>query len=273
MNFLLKIVIGIIGGLLAILGLGWLGLQVRPRPFEPVADESADLGTIPLPTDLPAPVYRHFQIVFGDEVPVVKTAVIQGRPRVRINGIWLPVRYTSYFNAGYDYQRDMEVTIYGVSIGGGYERYAEGTASAEIFGQVEPGGKKLDQAANLAVWAEGFWTPSIFITDERIRWEPVSDTQARVYFPFDDGEDSLLLTFDPETGLMTGFQAMRYRGSDSSEKIGWRGIPEKWERFDGVLIPSESSIVWADEGTSWATWTVENVQLNVDVSAKLTPRP
>ena len=167
----------------------------------------------------------------------------------------------------------MEVTIYGASIGGGYEKYAQGTASAEIFGQVEPGGKKLDQAANLAVWAEGFWTPSIFITDERVRWESVSDTQARVYFPFDDGEDSLLLTFDPETGLMTEFQAMRYRGSASEDKIGWRGIPEKWERYDGVLIPSESSIIWADEGTSWATWTVENVQLNVDVSARLPSRP
>ena len=80
MNLFLKIIVGIIVGLLAVLGLGWLGLQIRPRPFDPVAEDSADLGTVPLPTDLPAPVYRHFQIVFGDEVPVVKTAVIPRSP-------------------------------------------------------------------------------------------------------------------------------------------------------------------------------------------------
>ncbi len=263
-----KILIGLIVGLVTLVGLGWLGLQFKPRALKPVASDSRDLGTVSLPTDLPAPVQRFFEIVFEDEVPVVKTAVIQGRPRVRVNRLWMPVRYTSYFNSGYDYHRDMEVTWFGMPIGGGYEAFVQGTASAEMFGQVDPGSESLNQGANLAVWAEGFWTPSIFITDPRVRWEAISGTQARVYIPFEDGEDSLLLTFDPETGLLTEFQAMRYKGN-AAGKTSWRGIPEKWERFDGILIPSQSSIIWADEGTSWATWTVENVQLNVNVSNKL----
>lgn len=268
MSMFMKIVVGLIGSLFALLGLGWLGLQIKPRAFAPIESESRDLGTVPLPTDLPAPVQRFFEIVFEGEVPVVKTAVVQGRPRIRKIGLWMPVRYTSYFNAGYDYHRDMEVTWFSIPIGGGYETFANGVASAEIFGQVDSGSESINQAANLAVWAEGLWSPSVYITDSRVRWEAISDTQARVYVPFGADEDSLLLTFDPETGLLKEYEAMRYKGNDT-EKIGWRGIPEKWERFDGILIPSQSSVIWADEGTSWATWTVENVQLNVNVSDKL----
>jgi len=271
MIMFVKIVIGMIGGLFTLLGLGWLGLQIKPHAFAPIESASRDLGTVSLPTDLPAPVYRHFQNVFGDKVPVVETAVIQGRPRVRANGLWMPVRYTSYFNAGYDYHRDMEVTWFRIPIGGGYEAFTQGSASAEMFGQVDSGSEMLNQAANLAVWAEGFWTPSIFVTDPRVRWEAISDTQARVYVPFEDGEDSLLLNFDPETGMLIEFVGRRYKGN-STEKSEWRGVPEKWERFNGVLIPSESSIIWTEDGKPWAYWTVENVQLNVNVSHKLHPR-
>lgn len=268
MTMLVKIVVSVIGGLFALLGLGWLGLQVKPRAFAPINSPSRDLGTVPLPTDLPAPVYRHFQIVFQGDVPVVETAVIQGRPRVFMNGLRMSGRYTSYFNAGYDYHRDIQINWFGIPLGGGYETFAQGTASAEMFGQIDSGSETLNQAANLAVWAEGFWTPSIFITDPRVRWEAISDTQARVYVPFEDGEDSLLLNFDPETGMLIEFVGMRYKGI-STEKTEWRGVPEKWERFNGVLIPSESNIIWTEDGKPWAYWTVENVQLNVDVSHKL----
>ncbi len=65
--------------LAAVAGFGWAGLRVQPVPFPAIPQPSAPPETMPLPAGLPAPVERFYRVTYGEQVPLIKTAVISGR--------------------------------------------------------------------------------------------------------------------------------------------------------------------------------------------------
>src|SRR5512144_1855051 len=79
---------------LAILGVGWVGLQIQPGPFPAYPQQTPQLRTVPLPAGLPAPVDRFFRQLYGDSVPVIETAVLSGRATLRPFG---PIAFPSRF--------------------------------------------------------------------------------------------------------------------------------------------------------------------------------
>jgi len=42
-----------------------------------------------------------------------------------------------------------------------------------------------NQGANLALWAEGGWFPSIWLTDTRVTWEGLDDNTALLRVPYE----------------------------------------------------------------------------------------
>ena len=56
MNPVIKVVITLIGLFAILVGIGWLGLQVKPKPFPAYPEQTPALNTFALPADLPAPV-------------------------------------------------------------------------------------------------------------------------------------------------------------------------------------------------------------------------
>ena len=93
MSTMTKIVVGAAGTLALLVGLGWLGLQIRPNPFEPHPEGTGELDTAELPSDLPEPVYRHFQATLGEQVPRIETAIVWGRGDFSFKGLWTHVRF------------------------------------------------------------------------------------------------------------------------------------------------------------------------------------
>ena len=246
----------------------FVGLRVQPRPFAPYPETTPELEMAPLPDDLPAPVARYYRAITpgsGDQIPVIDSAVISTRGRIRVAGITFPTRFRFTHEAGQGYRHYAEATLFGWPIMKINERYLDGQARMELPVGVIENEPKVDMAANLGLWGESIWLPPIFLSDPRVRWEAIDDTTARLIVPFEEGEDSFTVFFDPETGLIDHLQAMRYKGAADAEKVLWINEVLGWAEFHGLLVPSPAAVTWADEGTPWLVLTLDDVAYNVDV--------
>jgi hypothetical protein len=264
----MKLLIILLSILTALSLIGWLGLQIKPRSFLPYPEKTPELKTIPLPAGLPAPVERFYKTVYGDEIPVIETAVIKGRAFISPFGVKLPARFIFVHNAGRDYRHYIEATWFGMPVMKVNEGYVDQKSFFEgPVGDPIANDASTNQAANLAVWAEAVWFPSIWITDPRVRWGPVDENTALLYVPFEDQEGNFVMRFNPETGLLDSMEAMRYRDSGpQAKKILWvtRNVPSK--KIEGTQLDTVGTATWLDQGIPWATFTLEEVNYNVDVS-------
>ena len=258
-----------VGVLAALVLVAWLGFQVQPAPFPDYPEASAStLATVPLPPGLPAPVDRFYRKIYGDSVPVITTAVLTGRARIRPGGpIDMPARYRFTHVAGRDYRHYIEACWFGIPILAVDERYIDGKSLAEIPLVGSDSGPKVEWSANQGMWAETWSFPSVFVTDSRVRWLPLDDETALLDVPFKTGRQQFVVRFDPVTGLPTWSETMRYHASTSAEKTLWMTNAVAWEELNGVLTNTVGSATWMDDGRPWATFILEDARFNVDVSA------
>ena len=252
----------------------WAGLKIKPRSFAPFPQASSALQTIPLPEGLPAPVERFYRKVYGDRVPVIDTVVIKGQAVVRpFLNISLPARFIFVHNAGKDYRHYIEATFYGLPVMKVNERYVDGKSLFEMpFGTLEDD-PATTQGAVLGLWAEAAWFPAIWVTDARVRWQPIDDHSAVLFVPFGDQEENFVVRFDPETDLMTLLETMRFRDSGpEAKKILWLTQSLEGKNIEGSLLSAVGSATWLDQGKPWAVFTLEEVKYNVDVSQYIRQR-
>jgi hypothetical protein len=171
--------------------------------------------------------------------------------------------------AGQAYRHDIECTWFGRRLLRVREQYVHGQARLELpFGVIE-NEPKVDMAANLNLWGEAVWFPSVFFTDPRIRWEPSDEHSARLVVPFGEVTDSFTVQFDPTTGLLVWMEALRYRSAKDDARIPWRFVPRGWTDVHGLRIPSAGTLQWMDEATPWFTFSLDQAVYNVDVSQDL----
>jgi hypothetical protein len=260
-----------LGGMAALAGIGWLGLRIEPQPFPDAGLEAGPVETLPLPVGLPAPVERFYQVLYGDEVPVIATAVVSGRGWMRVNGITFAARFRFSHVAGHGYRHYIEVTGFGRRLLAVNEWFLDGSARLELpFGVMQ--GPKVDQGANLALWAEAGWFPAIWLTDHRVRWEPVGADSARLLVPFGDGSEELTVTFDRATGLLQRMESMRFKGEEAATRTGWSNEALDWAELDGLTVPMTTTVTWEDESTPWARLRTEALLLNADLDRYVTAR-
>jgi hypothetical protein len=254
---------GLVGGLIAVI---WIGLQVKPASLPAYPEQSPDLNErFDLPDGLPAPVARYYTAIAHGRLPVVTAAVMSGRGKLRLNGITFPARMRFTHDAGHGYRHYIELTLFGFPIFKVNEHFLNGRARMELPVGVIENEPKVDSAANLALWAEAMLFPTIFLTDDRVRWEAVDDTTAVLVVPGIGEEERITVTFDPGTGLLRTMEAPRYKGT-ADVKVAWRGEAAQWQPVHGVLTPMEMAVTWLDEGTPWLVATIDELILNVDVT-------
>ena len=259
--------------LLAALGvLGWVGLQIQPAAFSALPAQAELPATIALPAGFPAPVERFYRQIYGANVPLIHSAVISGRAKLRLGGITFPGRFRFTHSAGQGYRHYIEATLFGLPLFKVNEIYLGGKGRLELpFGTIE-GEPKVDQAANLGMWTESIWLPAILISDPRARWEAVDAQTALLIVPFGRQEERVLVRFDAETGLPCLLEAMRYRSAADKSKILWINEVRDWKVIDGNVLPAVGTVTWFDNGRPWAVFTVEDIVYNTDVHSYIRAR-
>jgi hypothetical protein len=247
-----------------VLLIGWIGLRVKPSPFPNYLAPNATLETVPLPANLPAPVTRFYRELYGERVPLVTSAVISGRARMKLFGLDFPARFRFVHEAGKAYRHYFEVTVFGLAIFKVNEHFVDGHAKLELPVGVQSGAL-IDQAANLALWAEAASFPALFVTDPRVRWSAIDGSSAVLSVPFGDELERFVVRFDPRTGLLESLEAMRYRDVGDISKHLWIARNRDWRTLDGVRLATTGTATWLDQGGPWATFTTEQIVLNADV--------
>jgi hypothetical protein len=258
------------GILLAVVLLLWLGLQPQPGPFPPITQQPTELKTVPIPDNLPSPVERFYQELYGDELPVVESAIVSGRASIRIAGITFPGRVRFIHDAGEGYRHYIETTVYTLPLMRVNEYYLDGKTRLELPFGVTEDEAKVDQAANLGLWAESLaWLPSILVTDTRVHWEPIDDRTAVLVVPYHDSPQRIIVRFDPATGLPHMMEAMRYKGAESTEKTLWLNEAVSWGDINGNPALRIGSLTWYDEGSPWLQFSIDELVYNTDVREKI----
>lgn len=252
--------------------LGWIGIQIRPKPFPSIPEENLPLTTMPLPDELPTPVDRFYTIIYGDEIPIIETVVIIGRGVLKpFMNIPIPARFVFVHNAGTDYRHYFEATLFGVPVLKVNEGYIDRASFFESPMASITNDPYSNQAANLTLWAEAIWFPAIWLTDPRVHWEAVDENTALLYVPFENDEENFLVRFNPETGLIDTMETMRYRDpGEDQPRILWILRNEHRQSLVEGSLRSVGSAMWLDQGSPWAYFDAEKLILNVvDVSKYL----
>lgn len=257
------------GFLTGLATLGGLGLRVRPRPFPPYPPAAGTPGTVPLPAGLPAPVDRFYRQTYGERLPVITSAVISGRATLRPvpGGPAFPARFRFIHEAGHQYRHYIEATWFGLPLLRVNEAYLGGVSRQEMPWPMPSsvGDPRGAQGANLGMWSETIWMPSVYLTDPRVRWTAVDGETALLSVPFGARRETYVVRFDPATGRPALLESMRYQGPGSRQKTLWINQNRSWADFGGVTLPREGAAIWLDQGRPWAVFTAEEVVYNVDV--------
>ena len=262
----MEIAFGILIAFFVLILVGWIGLKIQPKPFKTYEAPTSHLELALLPEELPAPVERFYRQIYGGQIPVITSAVISGRASMRVGPLTFPARFRFSHVAGQDYRHYIEATLFGLPIMKVNETYLDGNSRLELpFGVVE-NEPKVNQAANLGLWSESVWLPTVFLTDTRVRWESVDVSTAILVLPFEDTEECFVVRFDPATGLMTMFEAMRWKDAADQTKTLWINAAVEWGELDGQTTLITGSVTWFDEGTPWAVFTVEEILFNADLT-------
>jgi hypothetical protein len=86
-----------------------------------------------------------------------------------------------------------------------------------------------------------------------------------------DKQERYVVRFDPDTGLVSWFESMRYHGQASQSKTLWLNQTMKWDTLEGAPplggrpFSVSGAAIWMDDGKPWAVLTIEDVVYNVEV--------
>ena len=247
-------------------GVAWAGLRTPMRP-QPLSARARPAEKVPVPSDLPQPVARYFALTAGESVPSSQAPRVSGTVRMAVPGmpfpLWMNGRWNASYQPGKSFRRIMELGFFGNVVITGVDEYRDGVGSVTV-GDKRDAGPTVDQAADLVMWAESVWMPSILFTTHGLRWIAVDESKARLQVPYGAHGHEITWHFDPATGLLTHMTSFRFKGKNTQWRTAWRVDVLKYSEFEHLKAPSSIAITWEDDGRPWAIFNVLDLIHNAD---------
>jgi hypothetical protein len=254
----------LINGLILLALFVVFGFRTIPAPFPLYRAPASPVTTQPIPDGLPEPVERFIRYTYGDGVPVYHSAVISGRGSVRFMGVTMPARLRFSHIPTRGYRHYLEATFYGIPIFKVNEHYLDGRTRFELPFGVQENEPEMNSAANQGLWAEMIAYPAVFVTDERLRWEAIDETTARLHIPYGDQEQELLFTFAPDGSAIERVETIRFKGVGGEQLRWWGEISPGSNRY-GLPSLQHWEINWEDEDGPWLVAEVEDILFNAEL--------
>lgn len=256
-----KVLVLVLSGLFII---GWLGLQIPSKNFK--ADKIRPLIYTPgnIEIKIPDELSEYADSAYDGNVQEIDNSVVWGKAKINVKGIWMPARFIAYYIPGEGFFRYIEITWFGIPVINGYDLYYGDRADFCMAGQKETG-EKIEQGQNLALWAETFWSPSAYFTDDRLKWRKSDDDVIELIIPYKEAYDTITIYENKDTNLMDSLEAMRYKGQ-SKDKVLWHIDFIEWNNLNGIMIPSYLSVKWDDEKKPWSFWSIKGILYNIEIS-------
>ena len=217
----------------------------RPRSDGP------RIATDEMLLDLPAPVQRYLRHAGVVGRPMVETVRIhqEGRMHPSADGPWLPISADQWYSVeppGFVWSVTMRIGP--LPVIRGRDRYLDGHGAmlikaGALFPIVDATGPEMDQGALMRHLSEMPWFPSAFLRD-RVTWEAIDDTSARVTLTDGDRSVSGVMSFD-EDGRLTEFRAERYRMIGGGFELQtWSAPTLGYGEFEGLELPAKGAATW-----------------------------
>ncbi len=277
MDFLSIIGFSITGFIAMLVLLFMMGFKVN-IPREEIDFEEDRMDDIEWPLSVPELVLKHYESIFeNSKIPMNATAVVQGTAKYKISNLWMPVKYTTWYQPREGFLRELTFYWYGQRILKGIDFWHKGVGAIQVNGVMRFGetGEHVTESQWVSYWAESFLTGTLDLTDPRLKWENVNDHSLALYFPKMDQTEtqpkkqkeiySLLLVFSKDTYRLESIQTERYRGQKEKKRTTWIMTVTKWERNSNMWLP-EYSVKWIDQKKPWCNYRITKIDYNVDKS-------
>lgn len=257
---IIKTILWIIGTLIVLLIIGIAGIFVPDRAYRFENLKPRDPGTFRLPDSLPIPVRDYYITAAGQDLPVIESALLWGRAKIKLGGIWIPIRWKQYFKAGNSFQWPAEITWFGITVFRADDQYINNRGRMIIGSKVFEGADFV-QGENARLWAEHVNLPSALLSDSRVQWEEVDSLTAKMIYPFDDIFEEAIINIDPVSHLITRMSMQRtVAGKDG--KFPWNIVYGNYEKHSDISIPTEVKVAY-DEDYYYELTELDGIVYNV----------
>ncbi len=121
---------------------------------------------------------------------------------------------------------------------------------------------KINESTIQRYLGEIIWFPSAALSDY-IKWEPIDNNSAWATMSYGGSTGSAEFHFD-DTGKLTHFIALRYRDIEDESPTEWVATVKKYDRVNGLNIPTKLEISWSLEAGkfTWYKFEVYDVLYN-----------
>ena len=214
---------------------------------------------------LPSPVRRYFNYALRENQPFISSVRLKhgGEFRPHPNLKWFSIKGEEYFtveNPGFCWLGKIPLAT-------ATDTYVDGKGNLKVkllslIKFIDARGKETDQGELYRWLAEAPWFPTALLPSERLRWEAVDDSSAKIIFS-DKGLKLEGTFYFNGQGQITVFKAKRYMGKN--ELVNWSCYYKDYREVNCLQIPLCGEVVWnLDAGDyAYGRFKIEKIEYDL----------